>query len=50
MSSAQRESLMIGHGYSFCYDSASTARTADGVRSGMRHDFQVRPFKSIRMS
>jgi len=33
---------MTGHGYSVCYDSASTARASDGFWSGLRHDFQVR--------
>jgi hypothetical protein len=41
---------MVGHGYSFCYDSASTARTSDGFWSGMRHDFQVRLLNQSWMS
>jgi hypothetical protein len=41
MSPVHKEGLMVGHGYSVCYDSASTSRTSDGVWSSLRHDFQV---------
>jgi hypothetical protein len=38
---------MVGHGYSFCYDPASTARTSHGVWSCLCHDFQVRLSKKL---
>jgi len=41
---------MEGHGYSFCDDSASIARTSDGFWSGVRHDLQVRLSDQLWMS